>query len=114
MCIWFKNVLLSLALLSIATTCLAGVDMIVSGKHRLPTVGCSYDPDDWVVIKFPKTFGTIPTVVVTQDVPSGAPWADSFLSTSAITKQGFSVQRRNYKNEVCNEVITVNYIAIGN
>ena len=99
-----------------SSQCLAGVDLIISGKYKLPTVGCSGNPNDWVSISFPKAFSSIPTVIVTHELPSvsGNPYPDSFLSVSEITKTGFKVQRRNLANNICNEIATVNYMAVGN
>ncbi len=97
-----------------SSQCLAGVDLMISGKYTFPKVGCSGDTNDWVFIKFPKAFSSTPTVIVTQEVPPFNPeYGDSYLIIKGITKLGFDVQRRSVGNNVCNEVGTVNYIAIG-
>jgi len=75
---------------------------------------CSNDPGDWISIKFPKDFNTIPAVIVTHEISALHPeFADSYFSISGVTKSGFQVQRRNLRNMICNQLATVNYVAVG-
>jgi hypothetical protein len=102
--------------------CLAEVDMSISGKYKLPDCTasstdscCSNNPADWVFIKFPKPFASIPVVIVTHEISALTPeFADSYFTISGVTKLGFNVQRRNLRNMICNQIATVNYIAVGN
>jgi hypothetical protein len=93
-----------------------GNKVVIAGESQMPQGSfCYIGLNNTFPIRFPIKFKSPPTVVVTQELPSGRfDASDGILSIINVTKVGFEVIRKRPSDyAICLDTIIVNYVAVG-